>query len=43
MRGCFAETDMGEDGFRKLPGERACGVLLEWVFKRSRDVWKERK
>ena len=29
--------------FWKLPRERACDVLLEWMLERTHDVWKEYK
>ena len=39
MRGCFAENRHLVFSW-KLPGERACDVWLEGMFKRTRDVSK---
>jgi hypothetical protein len=39
MRECFAEIRHAVF-FWKLPGERACDVLLEWTLERTRDVCK---
>jgi hypothetical protein len=39
VRGCFAESRLLVF-FWKLPGERACDVLLEWMLERTCDVWK---
>jgi hypothetical protein len=39
---CFAENRCVVF-FWKLPGERACDVLLEQMFERTWDVWKEYK
>jgi hypothetical protein len=34
MRGCFAEN-RHMVFFWKLPGKRACDVLLEWILERT--------
>ena len=39
MGGCFAEN-RHMVFFWKLPGKRACGVLLEQMLERTHDVWK---
>lgn len=39
MTGCFAEN-RHVMFLWKLPGERACDVLLEWMLERTCDVWK---
>jgi hypothetical protein len=40
--GHFAETRQVVF-FWKLPGKRACAVVLEQKLERSQDVWKESK
>ena len=34
------DLECGGFFFWKLPGKRACGVLLEWMLQRTLDVWK---
>jgi hypothetical protein len=42
MGGCFVKNKHMVP-FWKLPGERACDVLLERMLERTHDVWKGHK
>jgi hypothetical protein len=53
MRGVFAKADTREKRcfarnrhmmfFWRQPGKRTCDILLEWMLKRTHDVWKRYK